>query len=103
MRRSKYRQNLGWVIDQRVRVDSGDIFHILRSVVRALANLQKSEGRCHGALAPEAAVVQGKARLRYAQVVLITSPGPPSDSTAGAADLQALGEIIYRLVVRKHA
>jgi hypothetical protein len=95
----RYPRSLDRLIDLRVKITSESLRHVLLSLVRALREIEKRAGRSHGNLkASNVFISEGqllKARIVVADPLAASDISGPS---AAAADLKALGTILFRLV-----
>ncbi len=86
-------------------VNTGSLSNIVSQVARTLAELKRARGRAHGNLDPRNVLLMDEAPL--ASVKLALADVLPDENVkalgarAEAADLRAVGEMIYRLVMRR--
>ncbi len=98
-----YARSVKGMLERIVALEAPDLYHILHSVVRAALHLKKTCGRSHGNLKPGNIFLDGVRRPRSSRVV-VTDPLPGEAREAAAferADLRAIGELLYQLVVRR--
>jgi len=98
-----YRRSVQWLIDRPFKLSSRTLRAIVSSVVEGLRELKWICGRPHGNLKPSNVLIEGEGSIKQGKVVL-TDPLPSSrlDAKArGASDLQAIGTLIYQLVLRR--
>lgn len=98
-----YARSAQGMLERLVAVEAADIFHIVRSLVSASRHLQKTCGRSHGNLKPSNIFIEGTARPRTSRVVLSDPLAGDANEAARCelADLRAIGELIYQLVLRR--
>lgn len=98
-----YARSVKGMLDRFVALESRDLLHLVQSVVRAALHLKKSCGRPHGNLKPSNIFIDGGGKPRSSRVVL-SDPLAGDEKDAAAyelADLRAVGELIYQLVLRR--
>ncbi len=81
----------------------GPLHHLIGSICQGLLELKRACGRPHGRLKPGNILLSSLSRPGRAKVAL-TDPLPSrqlDEQTSEAADLKAVGELIYQLVVGK--
>jgi len=98
-----YARSAQGMLERLVAVEAADIFHIVRSLVRAARHLQQTAGRSHGNLKPANIFIAGSARPRRSRIVLTDPLAGDAKEAARCelADLRAIGELIYQLVLRR--
>lgn len=101
--RRYYPRTLEQLIVRHVAVTSQTLLVVMLGLVRALRELEKSAGRAHGNLKPSNVFFSGRGSLLSARVVVSDPLADPSHAEGGgaAADLKALGTILFRLVRRR--
>ena len=98
-----YARSAKGMLDRLVALEAPDLFHLIRSVVKASLYLKKTSGRPHGNLKPSNIFIAGTGKPKHSQV-LVSDPlaGDAKDAAAyELADLRALGELIYQFVFRR--
>jgi hypothetical protein len=96
-----YRRSLQQVIIGKVRMTSPGLCAVVTRIVQGLRDLRDTCGRPYGNLKPTNVLIAGEGDLAAAQVVL-TDPLPANRLEAArdeSADLRALGELIFQLVM----
>src|SRR6266498_228496 len=87
-------------LEGRIALSKEWFFHIIHSVTSGALDLKRSCGRSHGEILPSNILISASEKVRDAQVVL-SDPLPGGASEAAryeAADLKAIGQIIFQLV-----
>jgi len=98
-----YTRSVKGMLDRLVALEAPDLFHLIQSVVKASLYLKKTSGRPHGNLKPSNIFIEGAGKPKNSQV-LVSDPlaGEAKDAAAyELADLRAIGELIYQLVLRR--
>lgn len=98
-----YPRTLADLIDRRREQTPREIAHVLSRIVEGLTTLRDKAKRAHGRLTPSNILV-GDGELDEVAVVL-TDPAHSSDLSkrADAADVNALGEILFGMVMHRGA
>jgi hypothetical protein len=98
-----YPRSVKSMLERFVALEARDLYQLVQSVVAATLHLKKTCARPHGNLKPTNILLEGTSKPRSAQVVL-TDPLPGDAKEAAVyelADLRAIGEMIYQLVLRR--
>ncbi len=97
-----YPRSANLLITRKVELNGAAIQHIVHSVVQGALDLKRACGRSHGEINPTSIQIS-KDELTEAEVVLSDPlPGAPSEALRyEKADLRAIGELIYQLVMRQ--
>lgn len=98
-----YARSVKGMLERIVALEAPDLFHVVNSVVRAALHLKKTSGRSHGNLKASNIFIEGVARPRSSRVVISDPlPGQAGEGSAfERADLRAIGELLYQLVLRR--
>ena len=98
-----HRRSVNRLIRGRVKLDGRRLHGIVSSVVKGLIELKVACGRPHGNLKPTNVLLTGRGDISRANV-LLTDPlasGELDPKQGNVADLHALGELIYQLVLHR--
>ena len=98
-----YTRSARGMLDRLVALEVPDLFHLIKSVVKASLYLKKTTGRPHGNLKPSNIFIAGAGKPKNSQV-LVSDPlaGDAKDAAAyELADLRTIGELIYQFVFRR--
>jgi hypothetical protein len=98
-----YTRSIKGLLEQFVDLEVLDLLYLVASIVTGALELKKSAGRSHGNLKPSNIFLEGVQKPRNSQV-LLSDPLPGTAREAQAfekADLRALGEVLYQLVLRR--
>lgn len=98
-----YPRSVQKILDGRIALSRDWFHHIIQSVTRGALDLKKICGRSHGEIQPSNILIGAAEKIRDADVVL-SDPLPGETAEAAryeAADLQAIGKIIFQLVRRR--
>lgn len=98
-----YPRTLEQLLSGRVRLTSPALARIIHRITSGLIQLKQSSGRAHGNLKPSNVLISGARDIARAETVL----SDPAESAAvhsprgEAADLRAVGGLLYQLVVHE--
>jgi len=98
-----YPRSLEKIIAGHIMLGRENLFHVLRSVVRAALELKHITGRSHANLKTSNVLIGGAGKITEGDVVL-SDPlpgGVPESARYEQADLRAIGEILLQLVRRR--
>src|SRR4051812_3942147 len=97
-----YARSVNQLVTRKVEISAAALKHIVSSIIQGALEIKQICGRSHGEISPMN-VQLSKADLDEAEVVLSDPlPGSPAEAFRyEKADLRAIGEIIYQLVMRK--
>jgi hypothetical protein len=98
-----YTRSVKGMLERFVVLEGRDLFHIAISLVKAALYLKRTAGRSHGNLKPSNIFVDGTGRISSSRVV-VSDPLPGGTAEAAVfevADLRAIGQVIYQLVLRR--
>ena len=98
-----YPRSVQKILDGRVALSREWFHHIISSVTRGALDLKRICGRSHGEIQPSNILIGAAEKVREAEVVLSDPlPGEAAESARyEAADLHAIGKIIFQLVRRR--
>ncbi len=98
-----YARSVNGMLDRLVALETHDLFHLIQSLVKAALFLKQTASRPHGNLKPSNIFIHGAGKPRNSQIV-VSDPaagGAPVPAEFELADLRAIGELIYQLVLRR--
>ena len=100
-----YVRSIDGMLDRLVVLEPRDLFHVVLTVLEASLHLKKTCGRSHGNLKPSNIFLDGAGKPRSSQVVVSDPlPGGPGEAARyELADLRAIGELLYQLVLHRKA
>jgi hypothetical protein len=98
-----YARSVKGMLERIVALEAPDLFHVLHSVVRAALHLKKTCGRSHGNLKASNVFIEGVRRPRSSRILAVDPlPGEAVEAAPfERADLRAVGELLYQLVVKR--
>ena len=98
-----YTNSVKGKLDRFVALEAPDLFHVVQSVVRAARHLKATQGCSHGNLQPTNIFIEGSGKPRNSSVVVADPQRGDTDlaEKSELADLRAVGELIFQLVVRR--
>jgi hypothetical protein len=98
-----YPRSVHKILEGRVALGKEWFFHIIYSVARGALAFKRTCGRAHGEIQPSNILISASQKINDAEVVLSDPlPGDAAESTRyEAADLNAIGQVIYQLVRRR--
>jgi hypothetical protein len=98
-----YPRSVYKLLEGRVALSREWFFHIISSVTRGALDFKRTCGRSHGEIQPSNILISASQKVHDAEVVL--ADPLPGDTSEGAryeaADLNAIGQIIFQLVRRR--
>jgi hypothetical protein len=96
------RSSVERLVSGRFRLDGPGLHRIISTVVRGLGDVRRACGRGHGNLKPTNVLIEGKPGVPISRVAL-SDPASDVKARAGgdAADLKALGALIYQCVLHQ--
>ena len=98
-----YPRTVHKILEGRIALSKDWFFHIVHSVANGALDFKRTCGRSHGEITPTNILISASQTVRDAHVVL-SDPLPGESSEAAryeAADLRAIGQIIFQLVRRR--
>src|ERR1043166_1049922 len=98
-----YPRTVQKILEGRVALTKDWFFHIVYSVACGALDFKRTCGRSHGDIRPSNILISASQAIRDAEVVLSAPlPGEPSEAARyEAADLKAIGQLIFQLVRRR--
>ncbi|MEX2217766.1 MAG: hypothetical protein WD749_03320 [Phycisphaerales bacterium] len=88
------------LITGRVKLDAGAMVTLLESAITGLAEIAKASSRAHGNLKASNLLIAGSTEEPITRAVL-SDPAESATPADAPADLRALGEVLYQLVMHQ--
>lgn len=94
----QHRRSVQQLVEVRATVDATDLGVLVRDLVSALRELQDKGIRSHGNIEADRVLLRGG---QLSEGVLLTRPEAGAATASVAGDLERIGRLVYRLVMRR--